>query len=192
MGRTARVGEVGGCARGRLVCREGRNAFISYTNYFAFALTPRQRRTHRTAPRTTVTSLAHPPSCTHSPGSSLFFSFLLPSYHVALSLLTYGNHITHRLPQRRTPTRARRGACNPLRRYLWQGTLGGMQARNRRNGSALRSTESQQITNNPMITESMNTLEHIAYVRLALQLMAAGCLLLTATLWLAALKDARK
>ena len=38
----------------------------------------------------------------------------------------------------------------------------------------------------------MNTLEHIAYVRLALQLMAAGCLLLTATLWLSAFKDARK
>ena len=43
-----------------------------------------------------------------------------------------------------------------------------------------------------MTIESMNTLEHIAYVRLALQLMAAGCLLLTATLWLSALKDARK
>jgi hypothetical protein len=43
-----------------------------------------------------------------------------------------------------------------------------------------------------MTTDTMNTLEHIAYVRLALQLMSAGCLLLTATLWLAALKDARK
>lgn len=43
-----------------------------------------------------------------------------------------------------------------------------------------------------MSLDQMNTLEHIAYVRLALQLMAAGCLLLTATLWLSALKDARK
>ena len=43
-----------------------------------------------------------------------------------------------------------------------------------------------------MTIDSMNTLEHIAYVRLALQLMAAGCLLLTATLWISALKDARK
>lgn len=43
-----------------------------------------------------------------------------------------------------------------------------------------------------MTIDTMNTLEHIAYVRLSLQLMAAGCLLLTATLWLAALKDARK
>ena len=43
-----------------------------------------------------------------------------------------------------------------------------------------------------MNPNDMNILEHIAYVRLALQLMAAGCLLLTATLWLAALKDARK
>lgn len=47
-------------------------------------------------------------------------------------------------------------------------------------------------THYKMTIESMNTLEHIAYVRLSLQLMAAGCLLLTATLWLAALKDARK
>lgn len=67
-----------------------------------------------------------------------------------------------------------------------------MQTRNRRNGSTLCSTEGQQITNNIMTTDTMNTLEHIAYVRLSLQLMAAGCLLLTATLWLAALKDARK
>jgi hypothetical protein len=43
-----------------------------------------------------------------------------------------------------------------------------------------------------MNLSDMNTLEHIAYVRLALQLMAAGCLLLTATLWLSALKDASK
>ena len=45
---------------------------------------------------------------------------------------------------------------------------------------------------NPMTTDSMNALEYIAYVRLALQLMAAGCLLITATLWLSAIKDARK
>ena len=51
-----------------------------------------------------------------------------------------------------------------------------------------------QTLNHPtlMTIESMNTLEHIAYVRLSLQLMAAGCLLITATLWISALKDARK
>jgi hypothetical protein len=43
-----------------------------------------------------------------------------------------------------------------------------------------------------MTIDSMNTLEHIAYVRLALQLMAAGCLLLSATLALSAIKDASK
>ena len=43
-----------------------------------------------------------------------------------------------------------------------------------------------------MSPDQMNTLEHIAYIRLSLQLMAAGCLLLTATIWLSALKDARK
>lgn len=57
----------------------------------------------------------------------------------------------------------------------------------------LKALNSNPLTNlNPMTTDTMNALEHIAYVRLALQLMAAGCLLLTATLWLAALKDARK
>lgn len=43
-----------------------------------------------------------------------------------------------------------------------------------------------------MTTESMNSLEYAAYVRLALQLMAAGCLLLSATLAALAIKDARK
>ena len=43
-----------------------------------------------------------------------------------------------------------------------------------------------------MTIDSMNTLEHIAYVRLALQLMAAGCLLLSVTLAVLAIKDARK
>lgn len=43
-----------------------------------------------------------------------------------------------------------------------------------------------------MPTDSMNALEYAAYVRLALQLMAAGCLLLTATLWLSAIKGASK
>jgi hypothetical protein len=43
-----------------------------------------------------------------------------------------------------------------------------------------------------MNPNDMNTFEYAAYVRLSLQLMAAGCLLLTATLWISALKDARK
>lgn len=43
-----------------------------------------------------------------------------------------------------------------------------------------------------MTIDAMNALEYAAYVRLSLQLMAAGCLLLTATLWLSTLKDARK
>ena len=43
-----------------------------------------------------------------------------------------------------------------------------------------------------MTTDSMNSLEYAAYVRLALQLMAAGCLLLSLTLALSALKDASK
>ena len=43
-----------------------------------------------------------------------------------------------------------------------------------------------------MPIESMNTLEHIAYVRLALQLMAAGCVLITASLWLSVYCDHRK
>jgi hypothetical protein len=43
-----------------------------------------------------------------------------------------------------------------------------------------------------MTIESMNTLEHIAYVRLALQFFAAGCFLLAATLLLLAIKDASK
>lgn len=43
-----------------------------------------------------------------------------------------------------------------------------------------------------MTIESMNTLEHIAYVRLALQLFAAGCFLLAITLAASAIKDARK
>jgi len=41
-----------------------------------------------------------------------------------------------------------------------------------------------------MSPDQMNALEYAAYVRLSLQLMAAGCLLLTATIWLAAIKDA--
>lgn len=45
---------------------------------------------------------------------------------------------------------------------------------------------------NPMTTDSMNTLEHIAYVRLALQFFAAGCFLLAITLAASAIKDARK
>jgi hypothetical protein len=43
-----------------------------------------------------------------------------------------------------------------------------------------------------MNLSDMNTLEHIAYVRLALQFFAAGCFLLAATLLLSAIKDASK
>jgi hypothetical protein len=43
-----------------------------------------------------------------------------------------------------------------------------------------------------MTIESMNTLEHIAYVRLALMLASAGCVLITASLWLSVYCDHRK
>lgn len=43
-----------------------------------------------------------------------------------------------------------------------------------------------------MTIESMNSLEYAAYVRLALQLFAAGCFLLAITLAASAIKDARK
>jgi hypothetical protein len=43
-----------------------------------------------------------------------------------------------------------------------------------------------------MTTDSMNTLEHIAYVRLALMLASAGCVLVTASLWASVFCDWRK
>lgn len=43
-----------------------------------------------------------------------------------------------------------------------------------------------------MTTGSMNTLEHIAYVRLALMLASAGCVLVTASLWASVYCDYRK
>ena len=47
-------------------------------------------------------------------------------------------------------------------------------------------------THYSMTTGSMNTLEHIAYVRLALMLASAGCVLITASLWLSVYCDYRK
>jgi hypothetical protein len=43
-----------------------------------------------------------------------------------------------------------------------------------------------------MNLSDMNTLEHIAYVRLALQFFAAGCFLLAITLAASAIKDGNK
>jgi hypothetical protein len=43
-----------------------------------------------------------------------------------------------------------------------------------------------------MTIDSMNTLEHIAYVRLALMLASAGCVLVTASLWASVYCDYRK
>jgi len=43
-----------------------------------------------------------------------------------------------------------------------------------------------------MNINEMNTLEHIAYVRLCLHFFSAGCFLLAATLLLSAIKDASK
>jgi hypothetical protein len=43
-----------------------------------------------------------------------------------------------------------------------------------------------------MTIDSMNTLEHIAYVRLALMLASAGCALVTASLWASVFCDWRK
>ena len=43
-----------------------------------------------------------------------------------------------------------------------------------------------------MITDSMNTLEHIAYVRFALMLASAGCAIITASLWASIYCDYRK
>jgi hypothetical protein len=43
-----------------------------------------------------------------------------------------------------------------------------------------------------MTIESMNTLEHIAYVRFALMLASAGCVLVTASLWASVFCDWRK
>jgi hypothetical protein len=43
-----------------------------------------------------------------------------------------------------------------------------------------------------MTIESMNTLEHIAYVRLALMLASAGCVLIAASLWASIYCDWRK
>ena len=43
-----------------------------------------------------------------------------------------------------------------------------------------------------MTTDSMNTLEHIAYVRLALMLASAGCAIITTSLWLSVYCDYRK
>ena len=80
-GRAARGAGAG--ARGRLVCRGGRNAFTSYTNYFpphycnSLALARSLARTHaRThALRTTVAPIVHPSGCTHSPGHRFSFLF---------------------------------------------------------------------------------------------------------------------
>lgn len=43
-----------------------------------------------------------------------------------------------------------------------------------------------------MTTESMNALEYAAYVRLALMLACAGCVLVTASLWASVFCDWRK
>jgi hypothetical protein len=43
-----------------------------------------------------------------------------------------------------------------------------------------------------MTIDSMNTLEHIAYVRLALMLASAGCAIITASLWASVYCDYRK
>jgi len=43
-----------------------------------------------------------------------------------------------------------------------------------------------------MNLSDMNTLEHIAYVRLALMLASAGCVLVTASLWASIYCDWRK
>jgi hypothetical protein len=43
-----------------------------------------------------------------------------------------------------------------------------------------------------MSLDSMNTLEHIAYVRLALMLASASCVLVTASLWASVYCDYRK
>jgi len=43
-----------------------------------------------------------------------------------------------------------------------------------------------------MTIESMNTLEHIAFVRLALMLASAGCVLVAASLWASVFCDYRK
>jgi len=147
-------------ARGRLVWRGGCNAFTSCTNYFPHtrtpALSPHARtrthsayllRTYARTHRTTVASIVHPPDSTHYAPycqARCFSLFLCCVLMLSVVLLpSYEQHITNRLPQRRTTTRARRYACNPLRWYLWQGTHCSMQARNCRNGSTLRSTEGQ-------------------------------------------------
>lgn len=87
MGRTAGARRVSrgvlGCARGRLVCRGGRNAFTSYTNYFPHLIATHLHLltqltcnsaaalTHR---RTTIATLANSPSC-HI--HALFFACVL-------------------------------------------------------------------------------------------------------------------
>jgi hypothetical protein len=43
-----------------------------------------------------------------------------------------------------------------------------------------------------MTIDTMNTLEHIAFVRLALMLASAGCVLVTASLWASVYCDWRK
>jgi len=43
-----------------------------------------------------------------------------------------------------------------------------------------------------MTIDTMNTLEHIAYVRFALMLASAGCALITASLWASVYCDYRK
>jgi hypothetical protein len=43
-----------------------------------------------------------------------------------------------------------------------------------------------------MNPNEMNALEYAAYVRFALQLMAAGCFLLATTLLLSAIKDGKR
>jgi len=43
-----------------------------------------------------------------------------------------------------------------------------------------------------MTIESINALEHIAYVRFALMLASAGCVLITASLWASVYCDHRK
>jgi hypothetical protein len=46
--------------------------------------------------------------------------------------------------------------------------------------------------NKLMNPNEMNTLEHIAYVRLALMLASAGCVLIAASLWASVFCDWRK
>ena len=71
-------------ARGDCIQSRGRNAYVSYTNYLR--RTHALARTPRHAP--TGSSPAHPPGYTHPIQSLLIVTFLLPSYHATLCLLT--------------------------------------------------------------------------------------------------------